>query len=149
VIVGTLLVPVSAVAALLLADPSPTEATPASTTSTTIASPPTATATAGDADLAAACGPAGMQLVALEQGGTISAVQQAALDALRGICEQEGIPLPGKPAPDPVTETVVVASDSPAPGATAGSFEDDEEDHDREDGDEEEHEDEGAEEGHD
>jgi hypothetical protein len=83
-----------------------------------------------------------MQLVALEQGGTISAVQQAALDALRGICDQEGLPLPGKPAPDPFTETVVVASDSPPPAAATRSFEDDDEEHEREDGHQEEHEDE-------
>jgi hypothetical protein len=112
------------------------------------------TSAADGADLTAACGPAGMELVALEQVGAISAVQQAALDALRGICEQEGIPLPGRPAPEPITETVVIAGNSSAPVAASrsGSFEDDEEDHEAEEPHEDEregedHED--AEEGHD
>jgi hypothetical protein len=144
VIAGTILVPLSAVAALLLTGSPATDAAAVSTTSSvpSAGSPQDATETTegGGGDLKAACGPEGMELVALEQSGAITTVQQAALDALREICEQEGMPLPDRPAPEPVTETVLVADDSSesstAPSSTVPSFEDDD-DH----GDDEDHED--------
>jgi hypothetical protein len=143
VVAGTILVPLSAVAALLLTGSPATDAAAVSTTSSVASAVPpqdaTGTTEDGGGDLKAACGPEGMGLVALEQSGGITAVQQAALDALREICEQEGIPLPGRPAPEPVTETVLVADDSSgsstAPPSTVPGFEDD--DHE----DEEDHED--------
>jgi hypothetical protein len=58
-----------------------------------------------------------MLLVAAEADGTITVVQQAALDALRPICEQQGMALPGKAEPDPIFETVVV---QPTNGVASG-----------------------------
>lgn len=119
-ILGTLLVPVSAVAAIWLSDPGQVaEAeTPTSTTTTT----PVATTTAQtapvfdsvgatEADLRAACGYVGMTLVDAERDGTISDVQQAALDALRDICDEQGLSLPAAPTPEVEVRTVVVQDD--------------------------------------
>jgi hypothetical protein len=141
VVAGTILVPLSAVAALLLTGSPSSDAAAVSTTSSVASavSPQDATETTKGrgGDLKAACGPEGMGLVALEQSGTITTVQQAALDALREICEQEGMPLPDRPAPEPVTETVLVADDSSgsstAPLSTVPSFENDDDHEDDED----------------
>lgn len=129
VILGTLLVPLSAVAAMVLTDPSDpapqsapelTSTTQAATTSSAASEVAFDVPVATQADLEMACGPAGMELVAFEVDGTITEIQQAALDALRAICEQEGTPLPGKPQPSPIVETVVVSSGT-APETTAPS----------------------------
>lgn len=123
--VGTLLIPLSAFAAsVLVKEAAPTEPT----TSVPSRSAPQvesvfATQAASAADLAAACGVEGMRLVDAEANHSISGVQQAALDALREICAQEGRPLPGKPAPDPVTRTVVVNA-SPSVSGSQGSSDD-------------------------
>ena len=60
-------------------------------------------------DLDLACGPEGLQLVTVESDGSITDIQQAALDALRDICASAG-----KPLPAPAT----VATPSPAPTVT-------------------------------
>jgi hypothetical protein len=88
--------------------------------------PQTATA----ADLEAACGELGVGMVAAEADGSITDIQQAALDALREICAQQGMPLPGKPAPPPVTQTVVLADSQPTTtvgGSPEVEFDDDHE----------------------
>jgi hypothetical protein len=120
VIVGTLLVPLTALAAIWLTDPGrggeeeqvPITPAPVGTVTTQ----PTAIAT-GDiaANLQTACGPEGLQLVSLEASASITDVQQAALDSLREVCEQEGIPLPPKPNAEPIVQTVMV----PAPAAAS------------------------------
>jgi len=59
------------------------------------------TTTGGDiaaADLEAACTTEGAGLVAREAAGVLSDLQQAALDALRPICESEGFSLEATPA---------------------------------------------------
>lgn len=140
-IVGTLLVPLTALAAIWLADPERVEesSTPSvDITSATIATPQSRSAQTGDiaADLQAACGPEGMQLVSLEDSHTITDIQQAALDALREVCLQQGIALPPKPSPEPVVQTVVVpatATAGPAPSTTAPTYDDDHDDDEHED----------------
>lgn len=146
IIVGTLLVPLTALAAIWLTDPdqgtdvtsAPTPAAPI----TTVTRQPTTAATIDiAADLETACGPEGTQLVSLEASESITDVQQAALDALREVCEQHGIPLPPKAVADPIVRTVVVpaaTAASPSPGSTPTTsddedhqFEDDEYDDDR------------------
>jgi hypothetical protein len=118
---GLLVIPLSAVAALALVQrPLPEEKEPATTqseTQATVAQIVFDNLTATPEDLNAACGPAGLSLLVLEETATISPLQQAALDALRGVCEQQGTPLPGKPAPPTVTRTVRV--NPPAPAALA------------------------------
>lgn len=154
VIVGTLLVPLSAVAALVMADPGESAATTTTSTTTVAAQAPSTTAVLAGTDdspedLATACGVEGMDLVALEEDGAITPVQQAALDALREICAQEDMPLPGKPAPEPVIETVVVeagpSATTPPPASTTvttvDDYDDDHEDDDYEDEDEDDHDD--------
>ena len=120
VLVGLALVPLSAYAATVLvgdripAEPGASISAPADTPVTGFA-----TQTASAADLEAACGDAGLGMVAAETGGAIGDTEQAALDALREICAQQGMPLPGKAEPPPITQTVVLADNGPAP--TVGS----------------------------
>jgi hypothetical protein len=86
-------------------------------TTTMDAPTPTAeTPVVSAADLKRACGEDGLGLVAAEADGSISPLEQAALDALRPICETEGLALPQPLAPEPVVivETVL----TPAPPAT-------------------------------
>ena len=171
-ILGLLLIPISAVAAVALIsqeeDPAATQEetievaspTPEATievVTTTIAAPAvsetmvvTESPTATSADLAIACGDEGMQLVEREADGSIDELGQAALDALRQICEEEGIPLPGPPEPAPVVRTVTVVAPStsssgtgegastapsatPAPDDDGSSHDDEYEDHEDED----------------
>lgn len=147
-IVGTVLVPVSAFAALWLIEPDDTGAEESAATTTTSApivldaSPNTTVVGVTRADLQTACGPEGMQLVSLEEQGTISDVQQAALDALRDLCEQQGLALPAKPASEPIVKTVVVPAPSTvttAPATTSATYDDDHDEY--EDDDEYEHDD--------
>lgn len=157
VIVGTLLVPLTALAAIWLTGPDG-GAEPATDTTTPISATTVTTQTAGTApvditaEIEAACGPEGKQLVSLEESGAITDIQQAALDALRGVCEQQGMPLPPKPAVDPVVETVLVPAEASAgsvPDSTTTTFHDEDEyedeyedEHDDDDDHEEDHEDE-------
>lgn len=140
-VVGTLLIPMSAVAAVWLSDsggetetsssqppaPAPVEAV-STAASGDVTGPPTA-------DIEAACGPEGMILVDLEAAGAITDVQQAALDALRPLCEQQGLALPQAPIPDAIVQTVSVPATAPA--TTVTTVGDDWEDHQREDDDHE------------
>lgn len=117
-IVGTLLVPLSAVLAVWLTganDPAGAETTASVPPTTLATTPQTTAARITEADIEAACGPDGMQLVTLEAKGTITDVQQAALDALRELCDQRGLSLPDKPAGEPIVRTIVV------PDATTGT----------------------------
>lgn len=140
IIVGTLLVPLTALAAIWLTDPDQgTEDTSAPSTAASVATattqPTTAATNAIAADLSTACGPEGMQLVSVEESESITDVQQAALDALREVCEQQGIPLPPKPAAKPMVQTVVVPATtaaSPSPGSAPTTLDDDDHDDDDE-----------------
>ncbi len=131
-IVGLLLVPMSAVAAVALVNPDASagpEATggvevvvddATTTVGPVVDIPEIATAD----DLEQACGEQGGLLIAKEAGGTISALEQAALDSLRAICAAEDMALPGPPAPDAVVETVTVVA-APAGAASDDSSDDD------------------------
>jgi hypothetical protein len=150
IIVGTVLVPLTALAAIWLAGPETAEEIPTPSvdlTSVSTATPQSTTAETRDiaADLEAACGPEGLQLVSLEDSRTITDVQQAALDALREVCLQQGIPLPPKPSPEPIVQTVVVpaaATASPVPSSTPTTYGGDHDDDEHEDEQEDEHDDE-------
>jgi hypothetical protein len=133
-IIGLLLVPLSAVAAVALVSPDTstedtvaavetTLAEAATTTSTTVAQEIVAPEIATSADLEAACGDDGMALVTKEADATITPLEQAALDSLRAICAGEGMELPGKPAPDAIVQTVAVAA-APASPSSSGSSDD-------------------------
>jgi hypothetical protein len=136
-IVGLLLVPLSAVAAVALVNPESSSATQdASATTTTVAvettttMAETTTTTAeitGADDLALACGEQGQELVDKEADDSITPLEQAALDSLRAICSEEGMELSGPPAPEPVVQTeTVVAGPPPATTTTeVGTSDDD------------------------
>ena len=80
---------------------------------------------ASEADLVAACGTDGMLLVDLEKSGEATDIQQAALDALRQLCDEVGLPLPSPPSPPPIVKTVV----SEGPTGSSSSEEDDSDEH--------------------
>ncbi|NOY55442.1 MAG: hypothetical protein GXP34_05580 [Actinobacteria bacterium] len=87
-------------------------------------------AVARDADLQRACGEDGPALAAKEAAGTISPLEQAALDALRPICADTENPLPvasvaGRPTQ--IVTVVETVSATPAP-AHETEREDDHED---------------------
>lgn len=139
-LIGALLVPLSAVASVVVVkagQPAAVEASPEPTTSTVAIGAPGAPSL-GD-DLAVACGPAGQDLVASDRAGTATQIQQAALDALRPICDALGMPLPA--AGDTVdaaslqSPTVIPVSNVEAPSMTGGGsdHEDDRADHEDDD----------------
>lgn len=105
-IVGMLLIPVSAVAAYGLMSRSGGETEQAASAAGGVAGieafaaqqPAGSTAATDpsssiDADLQSACGDDGRSLVDLEASGQITDVQQAALDSLREVCADVGMPL--------------------------------------------------------
>ncbi|HEX2404233.1 MAG TPA: hypothetical protein VHM29_05980 [Acidimicrobiia bacterium] len=143
VILGTLLVPLSAFAASTIVEstgPSDSsiggEPSPVADTAITESG---ALAT----DLEAACGEAGLAMVAEEAAGSIGGLQQAALDALRGVCAEQEMPLPTPPTTHQVVSTAAPAS-PPVPsidqavasgdddhGRHGGDDHDDDDDHGR------------------
>ena len=132
-IIGLLLVPLSAVAAVALvnpdasAEPEEVAATAVAETTTTMTAVAETTVPeiASDEDLELACGEQGMALTTKEADATISPLEQAALDSLRAICLAEGMELPGPPAPEAVIETVtVVAAPASSGAATSDTFDD-------------------------
>ncbi|HEX6146703.1 MAG TPA: hypothetical protein VF083_07990 [Acidimicrobiia bacterium] len=149
-VLGLLLVPLSAYAASVMigdraqAEPeAPASASAPAPLSTPITTTDFATETATAADLAAACGETGAGMVAAEMEGSITDIQQAALDALREICAEQGMPLPGKPAPEPLTQTVILADSQPnsPPGSAAEVGSEVEHDDDEDDDDDDHYED--------
>jgi len=150
VMLGTLLVPLSAFAASTLVDSSGPDESATSTESSLPASATAVTIDPTAADLETACGEAGLAMVAAETAGAISDLQQAALDALRGICAEQGMPLQASQAPQPdVTAPtqpsapssgqIVGASDDDDHYGRHGGDHDDEDDHGRHGDDEDEH----------
>jgi len=154
ILIGTLLVPLSALAAVVLVDTAPSDvATDPTPPTTTAAAPAPVTPPSRHSDLLAACGADGMKLVDLETAGVASDVQQAALDALRPICGEAGMPLPEGPAPTAAPDVAVVEASGAGLAQVAddrgddddrGEHEDHEDDdghHDDDGGHEEEHDD--------
>jgi hypothetical protein len=137
VIVGTLLVPLSAYAASSLVETSgAAESVTAPETSPVVESAANAAPSIA-ADLETACGPAGLAMVDAEKAGTISQLQQSALDALRGICTEQGMPLPTPPMPQPVAQPAAPPT-APASGQALVASEDDDH-HGRHGGDDDDH----------
>lgn len=133
-VIGALLVPLAAYGASSLVNAAPSQDPAPSPTALVPAT--TSTVADGPADLEIACGDEGLRLVAAEADGSISAVQQAALDALRDICAREGRSLPGAPEIASSTSPTTVAT-QPATVGTSPDHDDDDDhdDHDRDDDD--------------
>lgn len=136
VILGTFMIPLSALAAYAFVGPAPSVEEPASTPEASASIDPLLVFNSGVAtpeDLAAACGPSGLALVDAENNGTITDVQGAALDALREICAGQGLALPGKAVPEPIVEQIIVQTATtapPAPTTSQTSGDDDQSDDD-------------------
>jgi hypothetical protein len=145
VVLGTLLVPLSAYAASSLVaagtEPNPETVAQGSQAAETGFTEQSAIA----ADLEAACGGAGLEMVAAETAGSITDLQQAALDALRQICVEQGRSLPAPHAPDPVAQNVVSAETqlSPTPLVVDRDHDDEDDDHGRHGGDDDDDDDDG------
>lgn len=93
----------------------------AAAAATSSGAPAVVTTTAADLELA--CTTEGAGLVAREAAGMLSDLQQAALDALRPICEAEGFPLATTPAAGEIPSAAAVAPTTTTVPAT--QFDDD------------------------
>ena len=134
---GTLLIPLTAFAAsAMVGDGVAGDEDVAVAATVPEISVPSATGTADD--LTAACGPAGADLVDAESDGSITDIQAAALDALREICAQQGLPLPG-PVSEPVPLVTVTESGPTLTVSSVASDHDD--DHDEDDDNDHDHDD--------
>jgi hypothetical protein len=109
--VGTLLVPLSALAAIALSNGADA---PSGVETTTTSQPAGELVPRLDSDVQAACGESGLDLVTKEQAGSITEFQQSALDALRPICSDAGLPLPaGSTTTTPARAIEVSSAPSP------------------------------------
>jgi len=138
--IGTLLVPLVAYAASTLVQTTgvaePTTASEAPVAESAVTEPVSV-----GADLETACGEAGLGMVAAETTGTIGELQQAALDALRGVCAEQGLPLPAPTTTQPAVTTVAQPQPSApvsAEGVPASEDDDHDDDHGRHGGDDDE-----------
>ncbi len=148
-VVGTLSIPALVLAATSLVGPddagvAEATTTTSSTTVATVESTPTTGSTTTTVDpaeaLAQACGEDGLDLVAAETDGSITDIEQAALDALRPLCDEAGLSLPLPTAPEPIVVVQTVEASAPIASASspgAGQFDDDHDEDDHEDHDEE------------
>jgi hypothetical protein len=163
VIAGLLLVPATAIAAVAIvgatAQPPAAEAFDESLVSTTTEAVADSTTTtslvAGMSEAEAveqACTVSAMELINREVDETLTDLEAAALDALRQICEEHGMPIAGPPVPEAVVRVVKVAAPAQTTTTMAeadhdgeqGDYDEDHEDEDHEDKDheDEDHEDE-------
>ena len=134
VFLGILAVPLAAAASMFLVSPSIEE--PAALAEAPVAAE-AAVASAPDLaqDLLVACGPIASEMIELEKAGSLTQLQSAALDALRPICSQEGLPLPEDPGSQTV-QAVLTRSGPVASGPSAAGSDDDwDDDHDSDDDD--------------
>jgi hypothetical protein len=149
-VLGVVMVPAAAIVAVALLQPATTTETEpvdvelAAATEVAVDSPNTTEfviepVTSSDDDLIAACTEDGLWLVALEGSGEITELQAAALDALRQLCEEAGMPLPGPPAPPAVVRTVKVVKTGGGGGGGGGGGDDHHHDDDDHEDDDDEH----------
>ena len=133
IIVGMILVPVSAVAAVAIVNPRlAPEPQPELAAETDPGDGPAPTLAA---DLETACGPAGSELAELVRAGTASGLQQAALDALHPICAAVEMPLPAGSAPPSAPEEVLLQTSSSSSATVPDARDDPEVEHDDRDDD--------------
>jgi hypothetical protein len=141
IVIGSLLVPFSALASVVLIEAAQSDAATGATFGTTVATQPAPIASPfHESDLRAACGVDGMALVDLETSGGASDVQQAALDALRPICGSAGMPLPEGPVPTSAPEAAVIeVSGTALTQAADDHWDDDDHEGDDDHGDDDDH----------
>ncbi len=133
VFLGIMVVPLAAAASMFVVSPQIEE--PAALA----AEPANAEVVAAGApdltqDLLVSCGPVATEMIALEKIGGLTTLQTAALDALRPICSQEGMPLP-EATDSQTVQAVLVRSNPVVSGASSGSLDDDDHDDDWDDSD--------------
>lgn len=126
VFVGIMVVPLAAAASIFLISPQIEE-------SAALAAAPAAAEAAVASvpdlvqDILVACGPVATEMIELEKAGGLTTLQAAALDALRPICSQEGLPLP-EASESQTVQAVLVRSNPVVSSATAAGSNDDGED---------------------
>ena len=139
IVLGMILVPLTAVAAVIIVSPDLGQVpVPGAAVHDTVGSSTIAMRAASSTvpeplatDLADACGPAGRRLVDQEKEGSISDTQQAALDALRPVCDAVDVPLPA--ASEQHVETIVVESSVTGPPSLTSTISGHDDDHDDDD----------------
>ena len=146
VIAGLLLVPLTAVAAVAIVGatsrPPAAEAAEDLTTTTEVAELESTTTTLVDLEsltdaeaLEQACTTSAQHLIEREMDESISDLETAALDALRTICDEHGIPIAGPPEPEAIVRVVTVKQapqddQSAVQGADEYNDDHDDDDHD-------------------
>ncbi|MCL1601073.1 MAG: hypothetical protein M3112_06010, partial [Actinomycetia bacterium] len=131
VIAGLLLVPATAIAAVAIvgatARPPAAEAIEEVTTTTEAIDEPTTTSTTTDVSgltdaeaLEKACTESAQELLERELDDSIDELETAALDALRQICDENGMTIAGPPEPAPIV-TVVTVEDTSTTSTTDAS----------------------------
>jgi hypothetical protein len=118
VMIGLVVLPVTAAVAYGMGVGRPSAQQTTSSTLTPVVATAPAPIDNAALDMAKACGPAGRRLVKGERRGTLSDVQQAALDSLREICAENGYELPARKDKPPTTQTVVIAQAAPTTTTT-------------------------------
>jgi len=161
VIAGLLLVPATAIAAVAIvgatARPPSAEALE-ETTSTTQQDTEETTTTLVDVEglsdedaLEEACTGSAQELLERELDESIDEIEIAALDALRQICEEHGMPIAGPPVPESIVRVISVTDDSDEysdddeydrDDEHDDDHDEDDDDHDDDDDDDEDHDDE-------
>ncbi len=152
VLAGLLLVPASAFAAVAIVgatsgEPSEDVLEATTTTALVVVVAEEAATTTGAPDeakfISVACTEGAEELIEKEMAGTLGDLEAAALDALRQICEDNGVPIIGPPQPEPIIEivTLVAAPDGSSDQGSSYRDDDDEDDEDDDEDDEDEEDD--------
>ncbi|HEX2370542.1 MAG TPA: hypothetical protein VHM94_15050 [Acidimicrobiia bacterium] len=141
-LIGAITVPAIALVAVALSappeeQPTTTDQAPVAVAAPagvrTAATPPSVASNATGRDYRLACGRDGRALIKRQQAGSASQVEEAALAALRPICEAQGKPLPAEPAPEVIIETIATPPAAAVPAAPAGGAAEEDSDGDRDD----------------
>lgn len=142
VLAGVLLVPATAVVAVAIVGvtsrPPVAEASVVDTTTTSVSIEDSTTTTESDREdssIEDACTDGAADLLAKEAAGELTELETAALDALRSVCDEQGLTIAGPPAPEPIVRTVTVkdTSVSTSPTTIGDRHDDDDEYEDHED----------------
>ncbi len=155
VLIGALLVPATAIAAVAIVGAT-TRAPSAQAASDDVGSTTTSEAVPSsnldDDSIAEACTDGAEKLLEKEAHGDLSELETAALDALRGVCDEAGMAIAGPPAADPIIQTVFANSQNSGDDDSFDDDADDEYEHEEEDEyehhEDEDHEDDHSDDGH-
>ncbi|CAN5821316.1 hypothetical protein BH23ACT4_BH23ACT4_12130 [soil metagenome] len=123
VFLGIMAVPLAAAASMFLVSPQ-IEESAALAADSAVAESAEASVPDIAQDLLVACGPVAMEMIELEKAEGLTTLQSAALDALRPICAQEGMPL-SEASGSPTVQAVLTRSNPAVVTSTSSSSGDD------------------------